>query len=167
MTSDLLWIKDRKITNLYTTPELTEGQMTGLSIAKVGYIVNQPTELTTSFTIKNTIPSNGIIRILLPSNSFYPPKTGSMTCQDIITSSVISCTVVSNTDSTKGLDYIQFATKCTSSCPAGTSMTFKIVNLLNRPSIRTIPNSFTIRSYTQELYYIDIGTVTDATGLEL
>lgn len=40
MTSDLLWIKDRRLTSIFTTPELVEGPITTRSITKANNVVN-------------------------------------------------------------------------------------------------------------------------------
>ncbi len=40
MTTDLLWIKDRKLVGVFTSPTLIEGVITDKSISKINQIVN-------------------------------------------------------------------------------------------------------------------------------
>jgi len=40
MTSDLLWIKDRRSSLIFTTPELTLGAISGASLSKLYGVVN-------------------------------------------------------------------------------------------------------------------------------
>lgn len=40
MTSDLLWLKDRRITQIFTTPSLTEGIISSRTITKNNNVVN-------------------------------------------------------------------------------------------------------------------------------
>jgi hypothetical protein len=72
-----------------------------------------------------------------------------------------------NADLGQGVYSITFRTLCTTACPGGTPMSLYITNLLNRQSVRVIPNNFQIRTYTVEGYKIDLATVTTATGLLL
>ena len=130
MTSDLLWIKDRKISGVITTPELTEGVISDGQITKVGSIVNQPTDLTIEFTTVNKITANGIIRVFLPSSGFYLPKTGAIACTDIISAgSGITCKSSLYADQTKGIQYIEINGKCPTACAVGTKMSFRIANI--------------------------------------
>lgn len=54
-----------------------------------------------------------------------------------------------------------------SSCPAGTSMQFKITNIRNRPSVKNFTNAFEIRTYTAEDFKIDLAQVTGIDNLSL
>jgi hypothetical protein len=101
MSSDLLWIKDRKLSGIFTTPSLVEGTMLQKSISKVYQVVNQATEFTISFTTFTQLTANGIIRFYLPAYGFYNPKTGSVQCTDLNNAnSSITCTSVLFTDPT-------------------------------------------------------------------
>lgn len=66
-----------------------------------------------------------------------------------------------------GLEYVEITDACTTLCPAGTAITLIISNLKNRASVKEFTNSFTIRTYTKELYKIDKGEITNAIGLTL
>jgi hypothetical protein len=46
-------------------------------------------------------------------------------------------------------------------------MSFKVSNLLNRPSVKPIANSFSLRTFTVDPFAIDLGLISDATGLTL
>ena len=52
-------------------------------------------------------------------------------------------------------------------CEAGTIVNITVTDLKNPRSTRPIENSFEIRSFTYESYPIDIGTITQANGLEI
>ncbi|CDW80339.1 UNKNOWN [Stylonychia lemnae] len=168
MTSDQLYIRDRRITNIFTTPALIEGSLTGISLTRYGKIVNSATEIQVYFTTNNLIPANGLIRIYLPSNSFYNPSSGSILCQDLLNSNQsLTCNTVLNTDTATGINYIQVSSKCTSSCLASIQIGIRVSNLKNRASVRSISNVFAVRTFTIEGYYIDLGNLTSAQGLEL
>lgn len=175
MSSDLLWVKDRRIVSNFITPILTEGPITVYSVTKTLEIVNTLTELAVTFTTLNAIPANGIIRIFLPPGGFYLPLTGSVVCTDVLTSTVLTCitslnaqtTQGTNYQTTQGINYIEIKNKCTTGCNAVTSMSFKFTNMLNPPSIKPIVNAFVIRTYTVNPYNIDLVAVSNAVGLTL
>jgi len=77
---------------------------------------------------------------------------------DVIAASPIACTSILYPDSNKGIQYIQINGKCpqSSSCRAGTEMSFKISNIRNRPSIKNFTNAFEIRTYTSEEFKVDL-----------
>jgi len=46
-------------------------------------------------------------------------------------------------------------------------MTFRVTNLLNRPSIKPLVNSFAFGTFTSQGYGIDYALITYASGLAL
>jgi hypothetical protein len=113
MTSDLLWLKDRKLVSIFTTPDLVEGPLSNLGISKTNNIVNSNIEMTLTLKIYNRIPPNGLIRVFFPQGGFYNPKTGSVTCTDTSAPSLtLTCTSVLYTDIIKGIQYISILGRC-------------------------------------------------------
>lgn len=53
------------------------------------------------------------------------------------------------------------------SCPAGTSMQFKISSIRNRPSVKNFTNAFEIRTYTADDFKIDLAQVIGISNLSL
>lgn len=92
MTSDLVYIIDKKTTLNYATPDLVEASLTATTIQKNYGIVGASTEYIVGFTLTNTIPANGIIRVYFPPSSAYNPSTGSIQCIDKLTSTTFACT---------------------------------------------------------------------------
>lgn len=169
ITNDKLWIRDQIVDDAYLTPELTEAVITSKSINKNGAIVNHATDITLTFTPINPIQAGGIIRIYLPEKAFNIFDTSSIICTDEQSSSAaLTCTSsLYADDQTKGVEFIEITDKCTVECQHGIPISIKVANLKNRGYVKAITNSFTIRTYTKEMYKIDKGIITDATGLTL
>lgn len=164
MTSDLLWIKDRRLTGILTSPDLVEGPITTRSISKTSNMVNSPIDMTVNFKPYNRIPVNGIIRVFMPQKGFYNPKAGTVQCSDSTASSLtLTCTSSIYTDTSKGIEYIQIQGRCPTltSCIAGQTINLKISNIRNRPSVKSFTNYFEIRTYTTQGYKIDLASMTN------
>ena len=54
-----------------------------------------------------------------------------------------------------------------SNCPPNQNIDFSIKFLINPKSVKPLENYFVLRSFTREMYAIDKGVVTSATGLEI
>jgi hypothetical protein len=113
MTSDLLWLKDRRLTGIFTTPDLVEGPLSTRGISKTNNIVNSNIEMTLTLKLYNRIQPNGFIRVFFPQGGFYNPKTGSITCTDASAPSLsLTCSSVLYTDIIKGIQYINIQGRC-------------------------------------------------------
>jgi hypothetical protein len=113
MTSDLLWLKDRRLTAIFTTPNLVEGPISTRSISKTNNIVNSNIEMTLTLKLYNRIQPNGFIRVFFPQGGFYNPKTGTITCTDASAPALtLTCSSVLYTDIIKGIQYITIQGRC-------------------------------------------------------